>query len=690
MTLVLLAAVCGVQAATVKTNIDLSQLEVFYNYSENEIGIDATTFTLLGANTQIGIRGANYAVADYDRLVISYTFIDAKPWYCMARVDDDVADHYYGEWTDGENIGTKKTITIDLTNGLTANNLDNKEATDFSAIETIKKIYFFAMGDGKLQINEIYFEKEVVDEPVNPGEVEQMPLDWSEAKFVWGENDAVIDAENKTITKTTDAWTGNNAVAWFDYKATDISAYDRLVLTLAEASNGPVEVVISNGGFWGGNCHSETLAAGETELSINLHGLKITGTPGDNDTWATGDPLDLKNVNLIFIRTDNGTAQQVIKVDFFGFETDPEGTDETPVVKHFKGFTVADNNFNKANWDGDNNSFDTEANSFTVGKSFGSVAWNLSEEDFTQYDKLVFKGKVQGNNLELRLFDANGVECGVSNINHSDETQELSFNIADLKAKEEGKTLDLTRINQIVFWNYWDCNQGEEGEAVTVTIESLTLEAPSTVTVACNQDGKLGTICLPYDATIEGAVLYTVAGVDSKTAPKALYLEEAGTRLEAGVAYIYESTAAADIVCTLTSTVKADAATDGALVGTYSTVAAEAGTYVLSAGQWLKVVTGDEPTIGANRAWLNLEAADEVTPNAGVKVMGFLNSQTTAITQMVNGRSAQSDASHLKIWSNGKYFDLSGREMTGREMTTSSYRQLKNGLYIVNGKKMVK
>ena len=172
---------------------------------------------------------------------------------------------------------------------------------------------------------------------------------------------------------------------------------------------------------------------------------------------------------------------------------------------------------------------------------------------------------------------------------------------------------------------------------------------------------------------MEGATLYSVSGVDSKSAPKYLYLDEVGTTLTAGVAYIYESTAAADIVCTLTSSDKVAAATDGALVGTYAATTAVADTYVLSAGQWLHVVEGKEPTIGANKAYLNLENVTETS--AGVKAMSFVDELTTGIglTPMDEVGSPKFNVQSSKI------YNLAGQRMN----------KLQKGVNIVNGKKVL-
>ena len=136
---------------------DLSTFEVFYNYGTTaDWNFSTNTLTAVNINGQYGLRNLALTVADYDKLVVKYTFIDAKPWYTMFRVDNG-GDPYYGVWTDAENIGEEKTIEIDLTSGLTANNLDGTGET--TAITTISRIYFFSMGDGKIKISDIYLQK---------------------------------------------------------------------------------------------------------------------------------------------------------------------------------------------------------------------------------------------------------------------------------------------------------------------------------------------------------------------------------------------------------------------------------------------------------------------------------------------------------------------------------------------------
>lgn len=101
-------------------------------------------------------------MSDYDRLVVKYTFVGARPWYAHLRVDNG-DEPFYEEDTNGE-LDTEHTATISLASGLTS----NQDGKDLAAITTIGRIYFFIMGDGKVKINEIYLEKDAEDTPDTP------------------------------------------------------------------------------------------------------------------------------------------------------------------------------------------------------------------------------------------------------------------------------------------------------------------------------------------------------------------------------------------------------------------------------------------------------------------------------------------------------------------------------------------
>lgn len=177
------------------------------------------------------------------------------------------------------------------------------------------------------------------------------------------------------------------------------------------------------------------------------------------------------------------------------------------------------------------------------------------------------------------------------------------------------------------------------------------------------------TLCLPYAATVTGATVYTLTGVDSKTNPTAAYIEEvADNKTEAGKAYILKTTDTS-ISATLDATsTAASAVTGNALVGTFVSTTATADTYVLNE-TWHKVVSGSEPTIGANRAWLNLNNASETQATAKSRVLDFNSGNVTAINGVQN-TNKNDDA----------VYNLAGQ----RVMNPTK------GIYIKNGKKYIR
>ena len=98
---------------------------------------------------------------------------------------------------------------------------------------------------------------------------------------------------------------GNSAIGWLNYHVTDLSAYNALVVKLQEASDEQIEVCVCEDGYWNDSLYSSTyITAGETEYMLALTKAKR----GD------GNHLDLKKINLIFLRT-NWTNEQTIKLD---------------------------------------------------------------------------------------------------------------------------------------------------------------------------------------------------------------------------------------------------------------------------------------------------------------------------------------------------------------------------------------
>ena len=184
--------------------------------------------------------------------------------------------------------------------------------------------------------------------------------------------------------------------------------------------------------------------------------------------------------------------------------------------------------------------------------------------------------------------------------------------------------------------------------------------------------GKFLTICLPYSATISGATVYTLQGVDNKTTPTKAYLTEVdGGTIEAGKGYILKTTAASDVTATLDATSTATAVTANAgLTGVFFSTKATADTYVLSGNKWLKVVADNEPTIGANRAYLNISEAAEVAESPARSITLDFDGIETSGINTVNSEEGMVKSSEM--------YNLSGQRISHPT----------KGIYVRNGKKV--
>ena len=187
--------------------------------------------------------------------------------------------------------------------------------------------------------------------------------------------------------------------------------------------------------------------------------------------------------------------------------------------------------------------------------------------------------------------------------------------------------------------------------------------------------GNYLTICLPYDATITGATVYTLSGVDSKTTPTKAYIEEVeDSKISAGKGYILKATATTVSAAMDATTVVATVTGNAGLVGFFDDASdtdplAPVGSYVLSGGKWLKVVADQQPTMTMNRAYMNVSDATEfaVAPARSIR-LDFEGGETTAIN------SIGQDAIASKT-----VYNLQGIQV----------QQPRKGLYIVDGKKVI-
>lgn len=177
--------------------------------------------------------------------------------------------------------------------------------------------------------------------------------------------------------------------------------------------------------------------------------------------------------------------------------------------------------------------------------------------------------------------------------------------------------------------------------------------------------GNFGTLCLPYGGTISGATLYAIEGKQMENGEvKSISLVEVD-KVKAGKPYIFQATAE-KLVVYYEGDIQPTAGNDNGLLGSYNGTAVEAGKYVISNNTVKKC--GANSKIGKNRCYIDMDNVPEKTASAAALIISF-NDSTDAIESI----EANAD-------SRNAIYDLSGRRVKAAQ----------KGLYIVNGKKIIK
>ena len=179
--------------------------------------------------------------------------------------------------------------------------------------------------------------------------------------------------------------------------------------------------------------------------------------------------------------------------------------------------------------------------------------------------------------------------------------------------------------------------------------------------------GNFGTICLPYDGTVEGATLYSIAGKEMDgEAVKNLVLNQEGNELMGGMPYVFKATAGTLTVSYDSNDTDAEDATDfEGLYGTYDAIAKlpDNGTvYVISQNKFWCV--NSEVSCGANRAYIVLSEVKEASA-ANNLIIG-------------NGNLADGINAVVVAPAGSKMYNLNGQAVG------ADYK----GVVIMNGKKM--
>ena len=188
----------------------------------------------------------------------------------------------------------------------------------------------------------------------------------------------------------------------------------------------------------------------------------------------------------------------------------------------------------------------------------------------------------------------------------------------------------------------------------------------ATYSTTINEEAGAGTLCLPFEAAIpEGVTAYTLTytGGDKATAAAV------ATTIPANTPVLLNGSGAQTFTGSDVA-VDADATnTNGSMTGVFASAAVPTGSYVLQKGSdgigFYKVVDSDPITINPFRAYLTASGA----PVHSLTV-DYQNGEETGIQSVDNAQQTKDNA----------IFDLSGRRVV----------KAQKGIYIVNGKKIVK
>lgn len=190
--------------------------------------------------------------------------------------------------------------------------------------------------------------------------------------------------------------------------------------------------------------------------------------------------------------------------------------------------------------------------------------------------------------------------------------------------------------------------------------------------------GDYGTICLPYAVAAEdmaGAEFFSIAGKVMKgEEPQSIVLNQV-TTLEAGVPYIFSATSD-KLIAAYSGKAVAVAEEANGLIGSFEGQDVAEGMYLISAQNKVQLC-GKGCKISGNRAYIDMNEVPEYSGEVGVNQRLISFEDATGISEtMVEGGWAD-------------VYTLSGVEVRHQVNESEATQGLPQGVYIVNGKKVV-
>ncbi len=190
--------------------------------------------------------------------------------------------------------------------------------------------------------------------------------------------------------------------------------------------------------------------------------------------------------------------------------------------------------------------------------------------------------------------------------------------------------------------------------------------------------GDYGTICLPYAVAAEdmaGAEFFSIAGKVMKGEESQSIVLNQVTTLEAGVPYIFSATSD-KLIAAYSGKAVAVAEEANGLIGSFEGQDVAEGMYLISAQNKVQLC-GKSCKISGNRAYIDMNEVPEYSGEVGVNQRLISFEDATGISEtMVEGGLAD-------------VYTLSGVEVRHQVDESEATQGLPQGIYIVNGKKVV-
>lgn len=205
---------------------------------------------------------------------------------------------------------------------------------------------------------------------------------------------------------------------------------------------------------------------------------------------------------------------------------------------------------------------------------------------------------------------------------------------------------------------------------VTITNIELTMVDDANIVTRTMPSGRFGTICLPKQALPSGAEVYSVSSISDGN----LSLEKVNGYMAAGVPYLFKATRDNPTFTMSGDAVYAPVEVTG-LVGTFVSIKAPKGDtfYVLSNNKLYNVDAADYVTVGANRAYIDLNAVPTTSGARGSVFLTLEGYDPTGIGEI------RTDNTPIDNPASDVIYDLYGRRVS----------HPRRGIYVVNGKKIL-